>query len=55
MLLWAPLRHSVAMLWGESLHDLDRKSCGGAHRVAPEVASKVKAWAEAMFHMYYLV
>jgi hypothetical protein len=37
---------------GISLHDHDWESRSGAHRVAPEAASKVKAQAEAKFHMY---
>jgi hypothetical protein len=32
--------------------DLDLKSHRGAHRVAPEAASEVKAQAEPEFHMY---
>jgi hypothetical protein len=28
------------------------ESCGGAHCVAPEAATEVKAQAEAKFHMY---
>jgi hypothetical protein len=34
------------------LHGFDWESHGGAHRVSPEAASKIKAQAEAKFHMY---
>jgi hypothetical protein len=52
IVLWALPRDSMARLWGESLNDLDGESRGGAHRVAPEATSEVKAQAEAKFHMY---
>jgi hypothetical protein len=35
-----------------NLHNLDLESHGGAHCVAPEATSVVKALAEAKFHMY---
>jgi hypothetical protein len=28
---------------------------GGAHRVAPEAVSEIRAQAEAKFHIYYFV
>jgi hypothetical protein len=34
------------------LHDPDWESLSGAHHVALEAASEVKAQAEAKFHMY---
>jgi hypothetical protein len=52
MVLWALLRDSAVRLSGLSLHGLDWESHGGAHRVAPETVSEVKAQAEAKFHMY---
>jgi hypothetical protein len=42
-------------IMGQSVHDLDWESRGGAHRVAPEVASVVKAQAEAYYNMHCLV
>jgi hypothetical protein len=33
------------------LHDLDLESYSGAHRVAPEATSELKAQVEAKFHM----
>jgi hypothetical protein len=55
MLLWAPSWDSVVRPWGRSLHSRDLKSHGGAHRVAPEAASELKAKAEVMLHMYFIV
>jgi hypothetical protein len=52
MVLWALPWDSVARLQGGSLHDLDWESYGGAHRVASEAVSEVKAKSEANFHMY---
>jgi hypothetical protein len=37
------------------LISLNLESHGGAHRVAPEAASELKAQAEAKFHMYCFV
>jgi hypothetical protein len=39
----------------KSLHGRDMESRGGAHRVAPEATSELKAQAEAKFHMYCFV
>jgi hypothetical protein len=52
MVLWALQEDSAVRLRGQSLHDLNWESCGGAHRVAPKATSEVKAQAEAKFHMY---
>jgi hypothetical protein len=37
------------------LHGLDCESLSGAHCVAPEAASKIKAQAETKFQMYCFV
>jgi hypothetical protein len=52
MVLWMLLRDSVMTLWGQTLHDVNWESRGGAHRVATEATSEVKAQPEAKFHMY---
>jgi hypothetical protein len=55
MLLRALPRDSAVRLWGESLHNFNWESRGGAHRAAPEDASEIKAQAEAKSHMYCFV
>jgi hypothetical protein len=42
-------------IMGSRLHGFDWESHDGVHRVALEVASELKAHAEAKFHMYYFV
>jgi hypothetical protein len=51
MLLRTLPRDSAA----RSLHGFNRESHDGAHRVAPEAASELKAQAVAKFHMYCFV
>jgi hypothetical protein len=43
LVLWALPRDSAVRLKAKSIHDLDWESHGGAHRVAPEAVSEVKA------------
>jgi hypothetical protein len=52
MVLWALPLDSAVRSWSESLHDLDWESRGGAHSVAPEATSEVKAQTETKFYMY---
>jgi hypothetical protein len=40
------------VIMGLRLHGQDSESHGGAHRVAQEDVSRLKAQAEANFHMY---
>jgi hypothetical protein len=55
MLLWVPPWDSVMRPWGYGLHGFDWESYGGAHRVALEASSEMKAQAKAKFHMYYFI
>jgi hypothetical protein len=48
ILLWA-------LPWDSAVHGLNWESRGGAHHVAPEAVSEIKAQAEAKFHMYFFV
>jgi hypothetical protein len=52
MILWVLSHDSEVRSWGQSLHVHGSESHGGAHRVAPQAASKMKAQAEAKFDMY---
>jgi hypothetical protein len=52
MSLRVQLRDLVVRPWGWSLDGQDSESCGDTHCVAPEATAKLKALAEAKFHMY---